>query len=222
MPRPITAQQSRDIVSFVREQFEDQAYKTIKSDDIIFEFENFIQDEIAKNTFCLNDKDLLFAMIPNKEEYSLLEVIDTPQVILRIDKVSIIDSSGAESKPLEKLTEEMYREYRLFTGIATPKYYDFDRNRLCIVRPYGVTGYQVKLKYSRIPGDAEQCGYDQETVLPVMYRKFLKYGTAMMISAKYPEWSDRSQFFENIYNRYKNDYIKPTTTNNDKIDFREF
>jgi hypothetical protein len=221
MPRPITAEQSRELISFVRSQFNDQAYRIIKTDDEIFEFENFIQKEIAKNTFCLDDKDLEFAMIPNTEEYSLLSVIDTPQSILRIDEVSVIDTNGKAGKPLTKLTNETYSNYKGDTLITTPKYYNFDRNKFYILRPYSVAGYRIKIKHSRIPGRSEACSYDVGTVLPLMYEEYLKYGTAMLIALKYEEWSNKAPFYESMYKKYKTDYIKPTTSQNEKIDFRE-
>jgi len=221
MPRPITAEQSRELVSFVRSQFNDQSYRVIKTDDEIFDFENFIQKEIAKNTFCLDDKDLEFAMIPNTEEYSLLSVIDTPQSILRIDEVCVIDTNGLAGKPLTKLTNEMYKNYQRDTFIATPKYYNFDRNRFYILRPYSITGYRIRIKYSRIPGKDEACSYDIGTVLPFMYQEYLKYGTAMLIALKYEEFNGKAPFYESIYKKYKTDYIKPITSDNEKIDFRE-
>ena len=221
--KEITAQRTREIVTYVRVKADDLEGKIIKTQDEIFAELNDCIDEIAKETFCHSVPDITTPLVPDQTDYVLINVLDTPQTILRIKQIRIINPDKSLSKPLVPIPQNVYNMYSSQTGIYMPKFYYFDGQTIFIWKPYSQKGYQINIVCDRVPTESEYAGYDADPVIPILYDKYLKYGTLYRLGSSINSLSEKLNipFFESEYRKFKTAKIANFTTEPEHIPFNE-
>lgn len=212
MSRQIQAQRTKRIISFARNLL-DKGYEIFTTEDEILEQANIAQDEIARETYCLTTPDIITELVPDRWEYELIKTVDTAMSILRIDRVSILDTAGAETF-LRKRTLTYIDTARLGTEYTKPAMYDFDGKRLFIWKPYSTAGYRIKIRCARFPLQAELIGYDSDPCIDYSYDIPLMHGTVakLIFSRKDLMEKHNVEYYFSEYKKYKNVYTRRKTS----------
>lgn len=207
--RPITATQTKKSISFIRNEIGDIEYKIYKTNDELLYKLNDSIDEICRETLCL-ESNFNIPIIPDKWQYDLLDLIDTPFNILRVNRIAIYDKSNVEDtrNPLSPVTLETFHKKRKLGPITRhPKYYCFDGLNFQIWKPYSIIGYKIGIDCAREFMDADKADYDKDPpgVITTKYMKFAEMGAIYKAIAPKVELQERlnAGYYEKEYSKYK-------------------
>ena len=223
MSRQITAQRTREIISYTRSVFNDLDYSIFKTEDELFAPLNDCIGDICNRAHPVIKPDIIFDLVPDKIEYETINLIGTPQSILQVRGVTIISPDNSESPPLIKIPRSDFQKKRSDTSISFPKYYDIDDNTLFILRPYSITGYRVRLRASRLPDSGEMASYTNDPPTPIKYDQYLKYGLVYRAGNMRVELAEKINipFFQTEYEKFMGVKSKPLSIETEKIEFNE-
>lgn len=221
MPQQVTTPKTRELITRVNVELGNVAYDIIQTPDEIFSKANSVQEEICRNTFCLNEPAIETDLIPDKWKYSYISLVDSVQNILKIDVVRIINPDGSQSLPLTKIPQTEFYKRQGDTSVSIPKYYDFDGKVFLIWKPYSLTGYRIKIECARLPLQAEQISYDNDPVCP--YFDSLVWGTIAQCIASRKDLIAKFnlEYYDAQYQKYKAFRSKSVSSDNDSVPFNE-
>lgn len=200
MPEEITAQYTREIVSWLIEEFDDNKRVFLKTNGQIFTKLNEAQKQIARITRCLKE-DCYVILEPNKVYYSLAELPVVIADIVQIENVVIVDSDNTESKPLDYRNRPTFeRHIKTDTSITTPMYYGIDNVQFYYWKPYQTAGYRVLIRCSKIPHLDERISATIDPILPMpKYYDLLKYKTAVLTTMSNKTLRDLTAGYSLLY-----------------------
>lgn len=223
MARQITAQRTRSIISYGREALDDIGYTIFKTEDELFSALNECVNEICREAHVVIEPDIVFDLVPNQVEYNTIDLADTPQNILQVRSITIVNPDGSESQPLKKLARADFQKIRTTTHTFLPQFYDFDGQRIYIWKPYGIIGYRIKLRANRLPSAGEQASYEVDPPTPLQYDEYLKPGLVYKAGSRKVGMGEKInlEYFRSEYMKFMRAKAKPMSIETDHIPFNE-
>lgn len=210
MPQEITAQHTRDLVSWLIEEFDDNKRVLLKTNGQIFTKLNEAQKKIARECKCLKE-DTYIILKPDKVYYQLAELPIVISDIAQVENVVIVDSNNTESKPLIYRNRPTFeRLIKTDTSVSTPLYYGIDETQFYYYKPYQTAGYRMLIRCSKLPHLDERINATIDPILPMpKYYDLLKYRTAFLVCIGNKDLADRAESYNYLY-KEEMDSIKTT------------
>jgi len=180
MPQDITAVHTRDIVSWLIEEFNDNKRELFKTQGILFSKINSAQRVIARETKSIKE-DAYIKLVPDKVYYNYAELPIVISDIVQIESVVTVDENDTESKPLSYKNQPTFEQIiKTDASIRLPKYYGFDEQQFFYWKPFSDATHRMLIRCSRYPHIDERVNYDKDPIIPTKYYEALKYKTAQL------------------------------------------
>lgn len=233
--RQITAPETRKSISFIRSEIGDLDYKIYKTEDELFNKLNDSIEEICKNMLVL-ESVFKFDMIPDKWEYSTIELLDTTLNILQVKRAAVFDSTETELTPkMDAVSLETFHSKRrqtLYTTgenssgdeVLVPRYYCFDGQELLIWKPFSITGYKIQLTAVREFMESDKADYDKDPPQEIVakYIKYANYGAVARAIGPRAELQNLNiAYYEKEFEKYKTTGSIARHYENEKYEFNE-
>lgn len=199
MPEAITAQRTAGIITFVRRNIGDIAYKKYPSNEQFYSIGNSIIEEIAEAKKNIKE-DIQINLSPNKYYYDEADIIEQLEDVIRIDSIFLKYSDNTESMPLILVSQQRYEQERK-TLISDPtfakypelafrfdanikRYYYIDENYgLYYWKPVTASDVRMIIKCSRNAVAGEEMNDENNPKLSKSWDKFVRAGILKEVCA---------------------------------------